>query len=570
MAEVWAARVEGPQGFVKSLALKFILETFRGDAELERLFVNEARVAAQLQHANLVGVFDFDKVSDDESGGPGRYYIAMERIEGHDLRRLLQVARHNGHRLSPAIALYVAGEVLKGLRYVHERRDMSGQKVLGLVHRDVSPHNVLVGMGGEVKLSDFGIAKAVTQSLGTQSGMIRGKLSYASPEQLRGEGVDHRTDQFGAGVTLWEMLADQRLFDGTDEMEIIAKVMRCEIPPIGIAAGVDPAVEAIARRMLGSQVGDRFPSTADALSSVLAAPGYLADATPLAELMRDLFAPRAITLPPTVPMNLAAPSVSGLKETSQLDRGSPVSPFALSPSAPGIGAARGPSARGIGAEIGPSVELHRPQSDAGAPRPSSSWPEAVPVPVEPATTVTGSSYVSGAAQVTPTAIARSLLSGRPVVTVALVATVAVVVAGGIVLISRRAGRQTTASVVEPAAKVHAGSAGASVSPGARGPGSADSVGLSASSGQKVDPGLARESPDQRAGALAPPPIAVERIADRISSAAPEPPEEHKRRSHRGGQVMTPTEGPGAGGTAHPASQQPGRPDAPANRAPILE
>ena len=108
MAEVWAARVEGPQGFVKSLALKFILETFRGDPELERLFVNEARVAAQLQHANLVGVFDFDRVSDDESGGPGRYYIAMERIEGHDLRRLLQVARHNGVRLSPPIALTAA------------------------------------------------------------------------------------------------------------------------------------------------------------------------------------------------------------------------------------------------------------------------------------------------------------------------------------------------------------------------------------------------------------------------------------------------------------------------------
>ena len=332
---------------------------------------------------------------------------------------------------------------------------------------------------------------------------------------------------------------------------------------------MDPAVEAIARRMLGSQVGDRFPSTADALSSVLAAPGYLADATPLAELMRDLFAPRTITLPPTVPMNLAAPAVSGLKETSQLDRSPPASPFALSPSAPGIGAARGPSARGIGAEMGPSAELHRPQADAGAPRPSSSWPEAVPVPVEPASTVTGSSYVSGAAQVTPTAIARSRLSGRPLVTVALVATVAVAVAGGIVLISQRAGRQTTASVVQPAAQVHAGS-GPSVSPGPRGPGSSDSVGPSASSGQKVDSGLARESPDQKAGALAPSPIAAQRIADRIPSAAPEPPEKHKRRSQRGGQVMTPTEGPGPGGTAHPASQQPGRPDAPANRAPILE
>ena len=113
MAEVWAARVEGPGGFVKSLALKFILESFAGDPELERLFLNEARVAAQLQHANLVGVFDFDKVTDVESGGAGRYYIAMERVDGHDLRRVLQVARHTGHHLSPAVALFVAGELAK-------------------------------------------------------------------------------------------------------------------------------------------------------------------------------------------------------------------------------------------------------------------------------------------------------------------------------------------------------------------------------------------------------------------------------------------------------------------------
>ena len=169
MAEVWAARAEGPEGFVKPVALKFILESFSGDPELEKLFVKEARTAAQLQHANLVTVFDFDKVvTDPERGGGGRYYIAMEHVEGYDARRVVEAAKHAGHVFPPALALYLGGEVLKGLRYVHERREKG--RALGLVHRDVSPHNVLVGFSGEVKLSDFGIAKSLAHSTRTKTG----------------------------------------------------------------------------------------------------------------------------------------------------------------------------------------------------------------------------------------------------------------------------------------------------------------------------------------------------------------------------------------------------------------
>jgi serine/threonine-protein kinase len=209
MAEVWAARAEGPEGFVKPVALKVILESFSGDPELEKLFIKEARIAAQLQHANLVSVFDFDKVvtGASEPGTGGRYYIAMEHVEGYDARRVAQAARHAGYLFPLPLALYLAGEVMKGLRYVHERRD--GGRPLGLVHRDVSPHNVLVGFSGEVKLSDFGIAKSLAHSSRTKTGTIRGKIAYASPEQLSAGPVDHRTDQFAMGITLWEILADR-------------------------------------------------------------------------------------------------------------------------------------------------------------------------------------------------------------------------------------------------------------------------------------------------------------------------------------------------------------------------
>jgi serine/threonine protein kinase len=305
MAEVWAARAEGPEGFVKPVALKVMLESFAGDPDLEQLFVKEARIAAKLQHANLVTVFDFDKLGADGSGrGPaGRYYIAMERVEGHDARRVAQAAKHAGYLLPLPLALYLAGEVMKGLRYVHERRENG--RPLGLVHRDVSPHNVLVGFSGEVKLSDFGIAKSQAHSQRTKTGTIRGKLAYASPEQLNGQEVDHRTDQFAMGITLWELLAGRPLFDGRDELEIVGQVMRCDVPPLAVARpdrGLPPAVEAVVRRMLAARREDRFPTTADALAALLALPGYTADGVGLGELVRTLFQRSGAEIAATLPI----------------------------------------------------------------------------------------------------------------------------------------------------------------------------------------------------------------------------------------------------------------------------
>jgi serine/threonine protein kinase len=293
MAEVWSARAEGPQGFVKPVALKVILESFAGDPELERLFINEARIAARLQHANIVSVFDFDKVAE------GRYYIAMERVEGQDLRRIEEGARRAGMAIPLGVTLYLAGEVLKGLRYVHERREHG--RGLGLVHRDVSPHNVLVGYAGEVKLSDFGIAKARAHSArNTKTGNIRGKLTYASPEQVSGEPVDHRTDQFALGVTIWEIVAGRRLFDAHNELDIINQVVRCAVPPLATTpngGAASPTVEAVLARMLAARPSDRFATTAEALSAVLALPDYTPDGAPLGEIVRVLFRPATQDLP---------------------------------------------------------------------------------------------------------------------------------------------------------------------------------------------------------------------------------------------------------------------------------
>jgi len=426
MAEVWGARVEGPQGFVKSLALKFVLESFSGDSELERLFVNEARLAAQLQHANLVSVFDFDKVPDPDGSSAGRYFIAMERVDGHDLRRVLQTAHHRGRRLPPALSLYVAGEVLKGLRYVHERRDPDTQRPLGLIHRDVSPHNILVGFAGEVKLSDFGIAKAMTQNLGTQSGTIRGKLAYASPEQLRAEPLDHRTDQFALGVTLWEALASQRLFDGPDELAIMSKVVNGIIPPLPASAGVDAGTEAVVRRMLAPAARNRFPTTADALAAVLGARGYTADSGTLIVLMHELFHPAVVELPRTAPLE---PEAIDLVEAARAggtlrhDAAGETSP--LEPSEP----ARPPVAA---AEKWGSGRRKTPAPGEPA------FPE---VAREPTRSTTGSAYVSGAVPDEAFVAPR----GRPAAWVAFGVVAAGLLTGGLVIVGRRmAGSATTA------------------------------------------------------------------------------------------------------------------------------
>src|SRR5688572_21566443 len=200
MAEVWLALAYGASGFEKKVAVKLLLPECRGHGELERLLIEEARLGARLSHRNLVGVHD---LGIDE----GTYYVRMDFVDGVDLATRLRRGRP-----APELALLVAWEVALALEYVHGVADDAGRP-LGLVHRDVSPANILVSRAGEVKLADFGVAKATMLADLTREGVRKGKYAYMSPEQVAGDPLTPRSDHFGLGVTLMELLAGRRPYD---------------------------------------------------------------------------------------------------------------------------------------------------------------------------------------------------------------------------------------------------------------------------------------------------------------------------------------------------------------------
>ncbi len=223
MAEVFRAESCSIGGFRKPVALKRVLPHLSGDAEFVSLFIQEAKLTVSLAHGNVVQVFDFGRID-------STYFLAMELVEGPDLTRVLTRQGRRGRPMPAEVALYVVAAVLRGLSHAHGRRDRRGQP-LGIVHRDVSPHNVLLSHEGEVKLADFGIATAAAQVSLTRPSMRLGKFAYMSPEQARGEPVDHRTDIWAAGVTLWECLTGRRLFFDDDPSVILARVREPRVPP---------------------------------------------------------------------------------------------------------------------------------------------------------------------------------------------------------------------------------------------------------------------------------------------------------------------------------------------------
>ena len=223
MAEVFRAKAFGVEGFERIVAVKRILPSIAADTDFITMFIDEAKLAVQLNHANIAQIFDLGRVSDS-------YFIALEYVHGKDLRAAFDLVRSQAGRMPIELACYVIMKICEGLDYAHRKRDASGRP-LELVHRDVSPQNMLISFDGDVKLIDFGIAKAAGKSSRTREGILRGKFGYLSPEQVEGEQVDQRSDIFGIGIVLYELLTGERLFAGDSDFSTIEKVRNLEIAP---------------------------------------------------------------------------------------------------------------------------------------------------------------------------------------------------------------------------------------------------------------------------------------------------------------------------------------------------
>jgi len=253
MAEVFRAESTGLEGFRKQVAIKRVLPHLGRKPKFISMFLDEARLSAQLSHSNCVQVFDIG-VRDDA------YFIVMEFVDGANLKSIATSFQNQGRTFPIPAAAYIAHEVCKGLSYAHELRDRSGAP-LHLVHRDVSPPNVLVTQHGEVKIVDFGLAKASSQLEPSEPGVIKGKFAYLSPEAAHGEDVDCRTDIFAVGIILWELLAARRLFTGDTDVQVLHKVQAAKVPPIAqINRSVPPELERIVSRALARDRDERYPS----------------------------------------------------------------------------------------------------------------------------------------------------------------------------------------------------------------------------------------------------------------------------------------------------------------------
>src|SRR5450432_1815760 len=253
MAEVYLARTSVAQGLNKTLVIKKIHTAYAKSRQFVAMFVDEAKIALGLNHPNIIQVFDFGAVGDT-------YFLAMEYVEGIDLLKLLQEAAKARVRLPYGISTYIVQQMVKGLDYAHRKADDFGEP-LGIVHRDISPQNVLLSWDGGVKIVDFGIARA--RDVHEEQGVIKGKFAYMSPEQARGDAVDSRSDVFAAGIVLYELVCARPLFHGKGK-EALEMVKSGSIPrPRDFAPELPVSLEATILKALSFHRADRFQTARD-------------------------------------------------------------------------------------------------------------------------------------------------------------------------------------------------------------------------------------------------------------------------------------------------------------------
>jgi serine/threonine-protein kinase len=260
-AEIFLAKQHGAQGFEKTVVLKRIFTTFYADPQFRHMLVDEAHVAMTLNHSNIVQVLDLGE-------SEGRYFLALELVDGWTLDRVLRRSKAAGVPAPPALALYVTAEVCRALAYAHGKKRPDGQP-LGIVHRDISPHNVLLSEQGEVKLTDFGIAKAQTRKETSPGNLIKGKIAFMSPEQGAGGALDARSDLFSVGTMLYVMITRRHPFDAPTDYETLMLVKSGDYtPPETARPGLNPDLYRVIRKAMAKSPGDRYQTAEEMLVEV--------------------------------------------------------------------------------------------------------------------------------------------------------------------------------------------------------------------------------------------------------------------------------------------------------------
>ncbi|ATB42471.1 serine/threonine protein kinase [Cystobacter fuscus] len=251
MAEVWRGKMFGAGGFERLVAIKRILPNIAEDDEFISMFIDEAKISVQLNHANIAKIEELGQIANN-------YFIAMEYIPGKDMRAIFDRGRKKSEPAPVPLVAYVVSKMCEGLDYAHRKKDGMGRD-MNIVHRDISPQNILISFEGEVKVIDFGIAKAAGKATKTQAGILKGKFGYMSPEQIRGLPLDRRSDIFAIGVCLYEMLTGERLFVGDSDFSVLEKVRKAEVvPPSAYNRRIPEALEKIVLKALARDVDERY------------------------------------------------------------------------------------------------------------------------------------------------------------------------------------------------------------------------------------------------------------------------------------------------------------------------
>lgn len=285
MGEVWLAHQRGPVGFEKLVVLKTLRGHLKEDQDFVNMFFDEARIAAALTHPNIAQIYELGEEK-------GEYFIAMEYVEGTSLKDMADEAIARGRPVPLALKCRVIADAAMALDFAHQAKTPSGQ-ALDLIHRDVSPQNVLIGFNGAVKLIDFGVAKAANKLVRTATGVIKGKYAYMSPEQAYGQPLDGRSDVFGLGTIFWELLTGERLFKRDTETDTLKAVVGAELKaPSQVERSVPKALDAVVMRALERSTEARYPSAGElqrAIDAFLTRARLPATPSHLAAYMRELF-----------------------------------------------------------------------------------------------------------------------------------------------------------------------------------------------------------------------------------------------------------------------------------------